>query len=231
MSTNEPALPFPAISPSRFARVLASVLVCANSSPPTCHREEFYRMKDAILSKHGKLIGTDLQHIVKPCWGEWEERGCVGDGCRRCGGTGVYAEKWIILERWELGARIFHRPMEATMIRPNGPVTIEGRLTHERWPGHQPTEAALWLALVFDRRLFCRMMFVPSSCACGWFLLPLVNLSRVFFRARMFAVRFRGQRCYCGRTFRRWFGRGGWCVCRRCRKPRGHVWTEQEIPF
>lgn len=210
-------LSFPLPPPSLFARALATALACANSSPPLCEREAFYRMKDAILRRRGKLVGADIQHIVKKCWGGYDES-CKGKGCRRCGGTGIYSERWHTLQRWELGGRIFHRPVDSTSIRPEAPVTIEGRVTHDRWSGHQPTEAALWLALAFDWPFFCRMMFQPSSCACGWFWSPMVNLSRAFFQVRMFASRFSAHRCFCGRTWRRRFGGAGWCVCRKCRK-------------
>ena len=223
------ALPFPETPPARLARLLAAVLACANSSPPTCHCEAFYAMKDAILRKHGKLVGADLQHIVKKCWGGYDYP-CRGASCRKCGGTGIYSERWHILQRWELGGRIFHRPIDSTSLRPDGPVTIEGNVEHRRWMGHQPLEAAMWLALVFDRRLFCRMAFLPASCACGWFWLPLVNLARISFRLRMFVWRFQGRKCYCGRTYRQWFGSGGWCVCWRCRRRHNRVPALAEDP-
>lgn len=72
-------------------------------------RRAFYPTKDRILRLFGKPDGFDLQ--LFECWG------C--EGCRSheddltpyrdsCGGTLVH--HYFILDRFRLGARIFHRP-------------------------------------------------------------------------------------------------------------------------
>lgn len=87
---------------------------------------DFYRVKDAILKKHGKAVGYDVQHIEgKRC------RSCGGKGyhpkyswyypynvydhatCYHCDGSGWYKDpQWICLERITFGHYIFHRPLK-----------------------------------------------------------------------------------------------------------------------
>ena len=67
-------------------KVLAKLLHIANSDPPITRKKEFYEIKDAILKKHGTLVGHQVQHIKKPC--------------RACGGTGIFRGydngfKWV----------------------------------------------------------------------------------------------------------------------------------------
>lgn len=87
---------------------------------------DFYKVKDAILKKHGKAVGYDVQHIKgKKC------RSCGGtgfharysnrppykpydwDGCYHCGANGWYKDpQWICLERIAFDGYIFHRPLK-----------------------------------------------------------------------------------------------------------------------
>lgn len=118
---------------------LAIVLKHANAQPPfnLGERTYFYKLKEAILRTYGKLVGEDVQHIRKVCWG------CGGSGwinephfsmpldlCDKCRGTGTYSERWILLERWEIGGLIFHRPVGPTEKRT---ATIEGLVKHRRF--------------------------------------------------------------------------------------------------
>lgn len=117
---------------------LAVVLKHANAQPPFANdaRADFYRLKEAILRTHGKIVGEDVQHIRKVCWGcggsGWIEEhsySMPSDDCDKCRGTGVYSERWIVLERWEMAGLIFHRPVGSTEKRT---ATIEGLITHRR---------------------------------------------------------------------------------------------------
>ena len=133
---------------------LATVLKHANSCPPLMsdEREDFYKLKQAILEKYGKIVGYDVQHIVKRCWscrdGWIYEYGdnFPSDECRRCT-RGIYSERFILLERWALGSKIFHRPIGTTDRRD---VTIEGTIQH------RPSRLAL-----AARRVLC-LLWYPS---------------------------------------------------------------------
>jgi hypothetical protein len=134
-------------------RVLTWLLVRANAKPPHSHREPFYQLKDRLLHRFGRLIGTEWQHIRKTCWSCDDGVRDDGDSCWKCGGTGIYQQTWVLLQRWEIGGAIFHRPVRRTPLDPHGVVTIHGYITHPEYRA-DTTEALLWLALLFDRRLF-----------------------------------------------------------------------------
>jgi hypothetical protein len=84
---------------------------------------DFYRVKDAILKKHGKAVGYDIQHIEgKKCfkcngsgnYPRWDQYGIYDpDACWHCAGTGWYRDpQWICLERIAFGRYVFHRPLK-----------------------------------------------------------------------------------------------------------------------
>lgn len=134
------------------AWLLSRLLHSANSAPPF-ESGAFYRIKDRILARWGERLGTENQRIVWECWGPYRE-GCLGEDCPHCGGTGVYDQRFCRLERWQLGAFIFHS--NPTPILPTADYQIFGRIKHERVG--DPAEAYLWLALLFDLPLFCRSL-------------------------------------------------------------------------
>jgi hypothetical protein len=87
--------------------------------------ESFYAIKDQILSKYGKHIGYDVQHIPgKKC------NSCGGKGqhpkysnrppyniydwadCYRCWGGWYKFPKWICLARIQFGRYVFHKPLK-----------------------------------------------------------------------------------------------------------------------
>jgi hypothetical protein len=207
-------------------RILSYLLWLANSKPPMTNRDGFYAMKSRLLRRYGTRDGTDLQEIPgKPCFN------CNGTGltlggyrawtCRKCDGTGDYrAGFWCQLERWRLGGRVFHIPGPRLYKRPDGLVSFTGYVQHSAYVSYSAaTEAAMWLALAFDRPLF-RKMFRASKPA-YWSWLPLHNLQRVV-NTVAWPMRSWLAQCSCGRRLWR---RGGWCICRRCehRLNRGHA--------
>ena len=111
--------------------VLAAVLHRANASPP--HQwdlqQEFYNVKEQILNRLGKKLGHQQQHIEDPCWG-YRDYGC-DDECDKCGGSGIYRQRWFLLELWQLGQWTFHRPVRrlgGAEAKPEN--DIEGRIKH-----------------------------------------------------------------------------------------------------
>jgi hypothetical protein len=196
----------------------------------------FYDLKDRLLRKYATRDGSDLQYLKDICWGYADEAACAGKSCRRCGGTGVWSERWIELERWNLGGRIFHRP--------NGPIRvgvesakefarniIDGRIQHRGVSYRASDEARLWLMLAFDRRMWWSE--VRSHRACGWQWMPMHALQSVVFQLRMILDRVRPRTCSCGQTWRPWFDKQGWCICRDCRAGFGRLATadDDDLPF
>lgn len=168
-------------------RLLAPVLGAANASPPMPGTEGFYAIKDRILNRWGTRDGEDAQRIEKKCWD------CGGDGrsawddgpCYRCDGDGIFDVVYYRLERWRLGGRVFHRPAgrmtfleyKAAITADGARAPIRGRVEHRRPKGWRAREAALWLALIYDRRLFVRLMLAGRVCGRTW--LPLVTLQKL----------------------------------------------------
>lgn len=207
--------------------LLATLLHYANADPPLfCQRTEFYALKERLLRRWGRLADYDLQEIRKECWGtrrwdpehgDYEYLGCRDD-CPRCGGTGIFHIRWIWLERWEWCGYVFHRPSRESFTRPDYQVSIHGRIEHPHY-GWASSEAVLWLYLLCGEwRLLWRAL--RSSCSCGRYWWPLLNVQRVTMRLCMWLS---WRRCFCGRLYPTWGS--GWQVCRQCR--RGPV----ELPF
>lgn len=131
--------------------VLAAVLARANSCPPAQWdaTEEFYAIKQEILDRWGTRVGTVQQRITDTCWG-YGYYGC-DDHCDKCGGTGIYRERYFLLEEWSLSGFSFHRPLRRIDKAHAKPVSeIEGRISH----GNSLGARQCWLAL------FC--IFRPS---------------------------------------------------------------------
>lgn len=142
-------------------------------------------IKSPILRTYATATGQmDVQRIVREC------RGCGGTGlwgshrsdggsvCFRCNGTGVYRTDHFGLARYDLGGRVFHQPVLkwiGTMPPADMPVTIEGRIDH-RYRGTKAVEALLWLALVYDRRLFAFLMHPERFITERFVFYPLVAI-------------------------------------------------------
>jgi hypothetical protein len=226
-------LPFPPQSYSRISRLIGYMLRCANASPPYNQRNEFYAMKDRICRRFGKLVGEDLQHIIKHCYTCEDTPGKYGtQSCHRCDGTGIFDEAFYILERWDVGGYIFHRPKSRySCVPPEGmSVTIKGHIRHDRVGRFVHLECQILLALIFDRRLAYTLLFNNPSYQFGWTICPMSNISRLAWIIRQFAGRFVRHECYCGRTYRKWFDRANWLVCRKCRA-KSYQDIDIQIPF
>jgi hypothetical protein len=137
-------------------------------------------------------VGHQIQRIEKECYacggrgvgGRYGDE--PGDECYRCGGDGVWEVVYWKLERWSLGGRTFHRPAgratrleyeEAADGRPGTLRPIDGLVEHRRPKGFRAREAALWLALLFDRPYFLRLML--GGWTRGLTPCPLVLIQRL----------------------------------------------------
>lgn len=214
-------------------RVLARLLWLANGSPPHTGRDRFYAMKRGLLERYATKDGVDIQHVRKICYG------CDGTGfyedtgrdCRRCWGTGTWAEFWVELQRWEWCGYRFHTPGPKLYRKPETTAAnITGYIEHRPRPGRWPDEAALWLALIYDRGLWWKL--VTSCWHHGWTWCPMVNLRWLLTTITHEVGRARGGHCTrCGRWFTRLFDRRGhhfWCHA--CRRAPASVFDE-DIPF
>lgn len=213
-------------------RILGWLLSRANADAPGVGRAEFYALKARLLARFGTPDGEDVQHIRDGCWG------CDGTGvyadsgreCRRCYGSGVYREAWVLLPRWTLGGYRFHTVSPRPVPHPRPTPTVVGRVRHARGSGPAATEAALWLALAFDRRLFRRLMRGWKHCSWSW--LPLVNVQKLCWAVMRLGDRLRRRTCHaCGRGFRHGLGPTGWLVCRSCRSAVKADLDLDDVPF
>lgn len=200
-------------------RFLSWLLWLANSDMGSCgNRERAYAIKERILRRWARLVGDDFQYIKRECYG------CDGTGeyssfeeCHRCNGTGIYDTKWIRLERWDLGGRIFHRPTGRIMSRdvPDGANIIRGVIRHESVDSIVANEALLWLAFIFDLGLWWHLMTTSRRMDGLW--RPMTGL-----QALVWIVRHRWQdtvqhpRCFsCRERFWR-FGKPSHPYCPTC---------------
>lgn len=204
-----------------IARIVSLLLHVANSHPhyPT---EVFYAMKERLCRRFGKLVGHDTQFITRPCFGNWDPARDYWGGCTKtaeckCGGNGVFDFYWVTLERWEVGGRLFHRPIARHRLAPGSPVTIHGRVEHRSY-GKWSLECQMWLAIFFDRPHFWQL-FHRGGHYMGFWMPPLCFLQMLWDRGPSNVRRaLKPYRCFCGRTYRHWFSDRGWCICRKCRK-------------
>ncbi len=205
-------------------RILAKLLHWSNANPPH-NRTEFYALKTRLLHKYAKFCGHDLQVITKQCYGDgwWHYDGGepCGPNCCRCNGTGIFDQRWIRLERWQWGRFLFHVPSGDTRIKPDSAPNswIHGVIEHPDY-GRISNEACLWLYLLCGEwRMFWKAL--RSSCCCGWYWWPMLNVQRVTMNVCM---KLRRQKCWCGKMFFT-FG-SGHQFCKACRnKP------QDLIPF
>ena len=143
--------------PSYQSRVISWFLVRANRKIPNYWKTEFYDLKDRLLKRYATVEGYDYQHIIKECFtcdgmGEYQ-----GEECYRCE-EGIYDEYYVKLTRWRIGYKIQHKPVGRVVGResPSGNI-IEGYVKHREVSEKLAYECFLWLALVFDWKLFCNL--------------------------------------------------------------------------
>ena len=119
---------------------IGRILHVANSNPTEIHfdrAERFYCLKQFLCESFASTDGVDYQHIRKECW---ECDGNVTDQrfsqtlagkCYKCGGSGIYSERIVKLQRYQLGDFTFHKPC-GTIV--GAKPTIEGLIRHRPSP-------------------------------------------------------------------------------------------------
>lgn len=162
--------------------LLAYLLHLANSQPPTCHRKEFFGVKDRLLQRYATRLERDhVQEIKKECWGDWNE-GCAGWQCGRCDGTGIFDHFFVRLAVYEWSGYRFHRPVERR-CQPSADPDIRGYIRH-RDRGLASAESRLWLYLLTGEwSLLRRSLRASSYVLPGWW--PMLRLQKAVFTARM----------------------------------------------
>lgn len=151
----------------------------ANADPGVMSgdRDAFYELKERLLCRHARFRGYVYQEIVKKCWGDWD--GQCGRLCSRCGGSGIYQQRWVQHQHWQWGQYEFMVPVEVLRARPSK-VHIKGHVQRPDY-GRASDEAALWLLLLCgEREAFWRRL--RGSCGHGWTFWPLLNVQKAVFR-------------------------------------------------
>lgn len=148
--------------------IISKLLYLANQRPNAFEKYSFYKLKDSLLKKYGKKIGTDYQYISKEC------HTCFGTGvykcehkmpetCWSCSGTGKYEEYVSQLDKYEFGKHDFHLPVRKYQRRDSGfidamiKVNIKDYIRHKYKNPYSSDEAQLWLFLLFDIKTFKKM--------------------------------------------------------------------------
>lgn len=133
----------------------------------------FYLVKDKILSKYGRMIGYDVQHIAgkkcNSCGGKGQHpkygyNGKIYDwaDCYHCWGGWYKFPIWVALSRIKFGRYVFHKPLKREE-RIGNPFTkeslgwevsdspiIKGYIDHNRhWLGDY---AIYILFVLYDRK-------------------------------------------------------------------------------
>ena len=210
--------------------VLAMLCHYANADARGNHR--FYDLKDRLLRQYAAFDGHDMQVITKECWGdkrdEYGEWTRCGKSCRRCGGTGVWDQRWVRLQRWRWGKYTFHIPDGDTRIKPDS-VQIVGRIEHPDY-GRASREAELWLyAVTLQWSTLWKQLSSGYYCQPGFW--PMCVMQKLATKLRLL---FHRKRCWCGKWF--WTWGSGWQICRQCRRPRtrntaNDLSLEDDVPF
>jgi hypothetical protein len=141
----------------------------------TTKAHEFYSIKDKILSRLGKQVGYDIQHIEgKKCftcngtgqYPRWDQYGIYDpDWCWHCAGNGWYKDpQWIALARIQFGRYTFHKPLkrEYSVKNPFTPESMGWEVTDRPvisgYIKHSETSfgdfALLVLYLIYNRKKF-----------------------------------------------------------------------------
>lgn len=146
--------------------------------------EEYYRIKDKILSRYGKPVGFDVQFIE-------------GKICHSCGGRGVHdfydyngriykteacwhcyfgwykRPSWVLLQRLQFGKYIFHKPIGRGYGKTNpfanhagvNNEVIKGYIDHERTKFGK--DALVILYLLYDWKGYWKRW--KQSIGRGWY--------------------------------------------------------------
>lgn len=126
----------------------------------------FYSFKTRFLRRHAVTDGLDLQTIVLKCWcGDGIFRGIddnrprkLWEKCHKCGGSGIYLTKHVVLIRWMIGGMIFHEPSNLIPHRPGNDYRnrIDGLIRHEPVSSAVGRRAMLRLFLRYEPDTFLR---------------------------------------------------------------------------
>lgn len=145
--------------------ILSTLLHYANRSVGYSSKEDFYEIKQKLLSKYGNRIEDDWQHIVKYCY-RCDGTGTFHPEYRRpepcwCCHKGIYEEIIVQLHKYKFGKYIFHKPQK-TYIFKDGELPnvkfIEGYIRHDIPKYHLADECMMWLFLMYNRKAFIKKL-------------------------------------------------------------------------
>lgn len=163
-------------------RFLSYLLFLANRG---YRSQRFFQVKDLILSKYGKLIGTHYQFIEGKicfaCYGtgtavDWDGVEC---GCHRCVGGWFKQPRWVQLQHYHFGGFTFHKPNGVFFEKPTDDVVLfNGRIVK---PVFKLTRIAQRvLQLVYEKGYLRRQLAqLGSTYRYGGFN-PINNLIHLF---------------------------------------------------
>lgn len=146
--------------------------------------DDFYKVKDMILTRYGKVVGHDVQFIEgKKC------HSCQGRGyrykyglngkpydtadCWHCWGGWYKQPTWVLLQRVKFGQYTFHKPAERKYGKNNPFINecgvnkevIEGYIDHTRT--NYGKDARVVLFLLYDWKGFWKRWY--KAIGRGWY--------------------------------------------------------------
>lgn len=147
--------------------ILSTLLHYANRDIPYSAKEQFYEIKKEILKKHGRVIGTEYQHIKKECYrcdgtGVFHPNWRPSESCWSCMGSGIYEELVIHLALYQFGKYQFHIPYHRIPIFKKEDLPsvnfIEGYINHKAPRYNIGLEFTLWLLMFYNFKAFRKAM-------------------------------------------------------------------------
>lgn len=158
------------------------MLELANSATYYEKKFRFYPFKTRFLRAHAIPDGYDLQILTLKCHcGDGIFRGVEHtrperffEVCHKCGGSGIYLVKKILLTRWLIRGRLFHEPSTLVQWREGMHIneTFTGFITHAPVDPKRGRRAMMLLLLRHEPRTFMRIIKSNSRDRCyrPWYL-------------------------------------------------------------
>lgn len=161
--------------------ILSTLLHHANRETKA---DEFYKIKDRILTRYGTVVGYDVQFIEgKKCHscngtGQFKKLNQYGfvydiDSCWHCIRGWYKRPTWVLLQRIRFGKYIFHKPIEKKYGKANPFINecgvnknaIDGYIDHSRT--EYGKDALVILYLIYDWKGYWKRWY--RSVGRGWY--------------------------------------------------------------
>lgn len=142
--------------------IIGWLLHISNTNLAYKFKKDFYKLKDKLVKKFGKKIGTDIQHIKEICYqcngtGIFESNWKPPEPCWYC--FNGYHEYWTVLDKYKISKWTFHNPVEKLYIEPKTKNNIiEGYITHRGKKYKLAMKSFIVLTILFDKKMLWNLI-------------------------------------------------------------------------